>query len=87
MKYGALSNLAGTVNLVWGIEKKKDGAILRLEWKEAGGPAVSPPTRKGFGSRLIERALRGENGAAEMRFEPAGLRCSLTIPLTDSPGA
>ena len=86
VKYGALSNLAGSVNLAWCVEKKKDGAILRLEWKEAGGPAVSPPTRKGFGSRLIERALRGENGTSEMRFEPAGLRCFLTIPLTDSPG-
>jgi PAS domain S-box-containing protein len=86
VKYGALSNLAGSVNLAWCIEKKKDGAILRLEWKESGGPGVSPPTRKGFGSRLIERALRGENGTAEMRFEPAGLRCFLTIPLIDSLG-
>jgi two-component sensor histidine kinase len=87
VKYGALSNLQGTVNLAWCIEKKKDGAILRLEWKEAGGPAVSPPTRKGFGSRLIERALRGENGAAEMRFETTGLRCFLTIPLGEPLGS
>jgi two-component sensor histidine kinase len=86
VKYGSLSNLSGTVNLAWRIDRGKDGAIMALEWIEAGGPAVLPPTRKGFGSRLIERALRGENGTAEMRFEPAGLRCFLTIPLAEPLG-
>jgi two-component sensor histidine kinase len=81
VKYGALSNLTGSVYLAWCVEQKKDGAVLRLEWKEAGGPPVSAPTRKGFGSRLIERALRGENGSAEICYDPAGLHCSMTIPL------
>jgi two-component sensor histidine kinase len=81
VKYGALSNLSGTVNLAWRIDGGKNGPALTMEWQEADGPAVSPPTRKGFGSRLIERALRGENGSAEMVFDPAGLRCSMTVPL------
>ena len=82
VKYGALSNLEGTVQLAWRIARNdKGGAVLKLDWQETGGPAVTVPSRKGFGSRLIERALQGENGAAEMYFEPDGLRCSLTVPL------
>jgi len=85
VKYGALSNLSGSVKLSWRIEHSNGQAILGLDWNEAGGPPVRPPTRQGFGSRLIERALHGENGAAEMHFEPEGLRCSLTIPLATPP--
>ena len=81
VKYGALCNLSGSVELAWRIDGKKDRAMLTIDWIETGGPPVQEPTRKGFGSRLIERALRGENGAAKMEFNPAGLRCSMTIPL------
>ncbi|HEX4635191.1 MAG TPA: PAS domain S-box protein [Rhizomicrobium sp.] len=81
VKYGALSNLTGSVDLTWRIDGKRDKAVLKMDWNETGGPPVQAPTRKGFGSRLIERALRGENGSAEISFDPAGLRCSMTIPL------
>jgi len=81
VKYGSLSNLEGSVELNWRVEGKNERTMLKLEWSEAGGPLVQQPTRKGFGSRLIERALRGENGSAEISFDPAGLRCSMTIPL------
>jgi PAS domain S-box-containing protein len=86
VKYGALSNLTGSVNLTWRVEGKKAGEVLKVEWQETGGPTVSVPTRKGFGSRLIERALRGENGAAEISYDPSGLRCAMTIPLAMTPG-
>jgi PAS domain S-box-containing protein len=84
VKYGALSVDGGRVDLTWTFESDDR---LKLTWVESGGPPVAPPTRKGFGSRLIERALRGENGAAEMRFETTGLRCFLTIPLGEPLGA
>src|SRR5262249_6228772 len=49
-KYGALSNPAGRIALQW----RADGGLLRLSWQETGGPAVTPPTHRGFGSRLLE---------------------------------
>jgi PAS domain S-box-containing protein len=85
VKYGALSNLSGSVSLTWCTDRNKNGSVLKLEWGEAGGPPVHVPTRKGFGSRLIERALRGDNGSAEICYEPAGLRCAMTIPLAMPP--
>ncbi|MGH6996623.1 MAG: sensor histidine kinase, partial [Phenylobacterium sp.] len=73
VKYGALSAEGGRVDLTWTL----DGAHLALTWAESGGPPVSPPTRRGFGTRLIERGLRGElRGAAVMTYEPAGLVCT-----------
>jgi two-component sensor histidine kinase len=81
VKYGALSTLSGSVDLAWRVDGKKEHAMLTMDWTETGGPPVQQPSRKGFGSRLIERALRGENGAAQIDYDPAGLRCSMTIPL------
>jgi two-component sensor histidine kinase len=55
---------------------------LRLHWVESGGPAVSPPTRRGFGSRLIERGLRHEiGGRVALLFAPSGLTCTIEAPL------
>ena len=51
VKYGALSNGSGRIHVGW---QCQDGATVRLSWQESGGPPVAPPTRKGFGSRLIE---------------------------------
>jgi two-component sensor histidine kinase len=46
-----------------------------------GGPPVSPPTHKGFGSRMIEHAIRGEQGASAFHFQPEGLSCTIEIPI------
>jgi len=81
VKYGALSNLTGTVNVNWRLDQLGEKPMLLLEWREAGGPPVIKSSRKGFGSRLIERALTGENGAAEMLFLPGGLECVMRVPL------
>jgi two-component sensor histidine kinase len=55
---------------------------LRILWNESGGPAVQPPTRRGFGSRLLDRAIQQElDGSSEVTFDPAGLRCRIEIPL------
>ena len=58
------------------------GALV-LRWRESGGPPVVPPTRRGFGSRLIERGLAHElEGDVALAFDPAGVRCRLVIPLS-----
>jgi len=85
VKYGALSVDRGRVELAWTFE----GASQRLEvtWAESRGPKVVPPTRRGFGSRLISRALTGElQGRAEMTFEPDGLICRLAAQLPQGLG-
>ena len=55
---------------------------LTLRWRELGGPPVKPPTRRGFGSRLIERGLAAElRGGAQLDFAPAGLQCVIRARL------
>ena len=82
-KYGALSVEGGRVDVRWRID---DGAApgLRLEWREIDGPTVRPPSRKGFGTKLIARGLAHETGGdVDLAFEPAGLRCTITVPLSN----
>lgn len=75
-KYGALS-AGGRLEISWFME----GDALSLEWRETGGPAPSPPTRRGFGSRLIERSITGElQGSVMVDYDPGGLICSFTVP-------
>ncbi len=82
LKYGALSNLDGRVALSWTYDSQ--ARALALNWVESGGPPVSAPTRRGFGSRLIERSLRGElKGAATMDYRPEGLVCEMRATLSD----
>ncbi len=82
VKYGALSRPEGRLHVGWSLTPFEGRECLSLEWRERGGPQVSPPGRRGFGSRLIERGLVAQhNGKAEMRFEPEGLTCTIDIPL------
>ena len=62
IKYGALSNDTGSVDVSWGVEDGEE-PLFRFAWRERGGPPVREPTRRGFGSRLIENQLRSEPGA------------------------
>lgn len=82
-RFGALSDAeAGTVNLAWRVEVTSDGDRLRLCWQEAGGPPVSRPTRRGFGSRLIEHGLAQElDGEVRLEFAPTGVVCQIILPL------
>jgi len=83
VKYGALSNAAGTVDIVWDVKAAEPSEVLLLRWEEREGPPVLPPTRRGFGSRLIERSLARElNGSAHIDFRPSGVVCSLEAPLS-----
>ncbi|MDB5641692.1 MAG: blue-light-activated histidine kinase [Hyphomicrobiales bacterium] len=78
VKYGALSNDSGRVDVTWSVNQ----GMFRLLWSESGGPVVAPPTRRGFGSRLVERSLTSEFGAeVVLSFGSEGLRCEVTAPL------
>jgi two-component sensor histidine kinase len=77
-KYGALSTARGSVALRW----TADNGRFRLTWEEIGGPPVHPPTRRGFGSRMIERALAYElQGEARIDYRPGGVVCTIDAPL------
>jgi PAS domain S-box-containing protein len=78
VKYGALSNEGGTVSIRWRVDEGR----LIFEWRERGGPPVSPPASRGFGSRLIERGLETDlGGGAALMFEPEGLTCRIHAAL------
>jgi PAS domain S-box-containing protein len=78
-KYGALSVPGGRVEVSWVLDPAT--GRLRLHWAEHGGPPIAaPPERRGFGSTLVAAIVRGQlGGAAELRWDPAGLRCTLEI--------
>lgn len=80
-KYGALSRPGGQVHLTWAIRDTDGTAAFQLVWTERGGPPVTPPSRTGFGSRLIQRGL--SSGTVESDYRPSGLVCTLTTPLHD----
>ena len=81
VKYGALSNEHGDVELRWKVLGDGD-ARLRIEWREHGGPPVEPPVRRGFGSLMVEQALASEiNGNATIDFKPDGVVCVIEGPL------
>lgn len=78
VKYGALSSASGQVDISWKIAENGAEKCFKLVWRERGGPAVKPPRRRGFGSRMIEQALASElNGTVSMDFRPEGLVCTI----------
>ncbi|MBE7200945.1 MAG: PAS domain S-box protein [Parafilimonas terrae] len=82
-KYGALSVEAGGVDLRWHIVHEGEIPRFSLTWSEQGGPPIlAQPTRRGFGSRLIERSFATEvGGEVQLTYAPAGLTCRLEAPL------
>ena len=78
-KYGAFSSPAGRASLSWWFVAAT--GELELRWIETGGPSVPPPSRRGFGSTLIEtNARRQLKGELLMDWQPTGLRCSIRLP-------
>lgn len=90
-KYGALSSEHGQIDVRWQVIEspgaEHDRCRLRLEWRESGGPPVTPPAHKGFGSRLLENVI-GEQlkGWVELRYEPAGLVAIIEAQLDPAHG-
>jgi two-component sensor histidine kinase len=82
-KYGALSLPAGHLSVAWKTRKNGSGRVLDFSWRETGGPPVDPPTRRGFGTLLVERGVQLElGGSARMSFDAPGVCCEIEIPLT-----
>ena len=75
-KYGALSRPGGRVTISWEAGKEH----VSLNWREIGGPTVTPPSRRGFGSRLLTDVLsRDFEGEAQLDFAAEGVRCRITL--------
>lgn len=81
VKYGALSNEAGSIVIDWTKETTTGVGRLLLHWRERGGPPVTAPTRKGFGSRVIERSLSQLGGTTHLEYRPDGVICTMTMPI------
>jgi two-component sensor histidine kinase len=87
VKYGALSNGSGRVNVAWEVGRGS-GERLRFSWREAGGPPVQKPARRGFGSIMIERGLARElNADVTLDYAPEGLVFRMEMPLGASGAA
>jgi PAS domain S-box-containing protein len=85
VKYGALSEPAGSVSVTWRIVDGPQGKRLSLTWKEGGVRALdTQPARSGFGRELIEKGLPYELGAdTSLEFARGGVRATIELPLTD----
>jgi PAS domain S-box-containing protein len=80
-KYGALSTKAGRIGIRWWTE----GDTFTMSWMERGGPAVSPPRRRGFGTTVLEQmAERSLSGTVDLDYAPSGLTWRLTCPAEES---
>jgi PAS domain S-box-containing protein len=84
VKHGALSRPEGRVAIRWARMNGDGHARLSLVWEEHGGPEVVTPTRRGFGTRMIERGLAAElGGIVKIHFRPQGLICTVDAPLPE----
>ena len=79
VKYGALSNTTGRVEITSAVDEET--RRLKLTWTEDGGPPVQEPTRRSFGTRLIGRLADQLHGDVRLRYEPAGVVYELDVPL------
>ncbi|MBV6271917.1 PAS domain-containing protein [Alcaligenaceae bacterium CGII-47] len=81
IKFGALSNDLGTVEIDWAISHSVRGLRLVIRWTELDGPEVLEPTHKGFGTLVIERGLTHElGGETHLDYRTDGLSCTINIP-------
>jgi two-component sensor histidine kinase/CheY-like chemotaxis protein len=78
-KFGALSVPAGRVEVSWTIDDSP--RRLRLTWTERGGPPVKPPTRRSFGTRMMESLGQQLNGQVQLSYHPSGFIYALDVPL------
>jgi two-component sensor histidine kinase len=82
VKYGALSVPEGRVDVQWRVERDDGGEVLHLGWTEHNGPAVTEPTRQGFGMTMIRRGLRQDMSAdVDIDFAPDGVSANITARL------
>jgi PAS domain S-box-containing protein len=85
LKYGALAQPAGKLEVTWVLNTKTPGNEIALQWRESGVsmPALGPPKRKGYGSELIERALPYQLRAqTKLQFGAEGVECAIVVPVS-----
>ena len=86
LKYGALSNDTGHVELRWTKEPNEIGNLISLTWSERGGPPVKAPEQEGFGTRLITSLTGQMGGGYEVRYSASGIVCDIhLVTRTDKP--
>ena len=84
VKYGALSNDAGTIAIDWTMVADAAGNHLILRWRERDGPTVTPPSHRGFGSWVIERGLAHElGGRVTLDYHSDGVACTIDVPVSE----
>ncbi|WEX07683.1 PAS domain S-box protein [Chelativorans sp. AA-79] len=81
-KYGSLSVPEGRLSVDWEV-KSAAGSSLLLVWQESGGPPVEVPTRRGFGTSLIEKSLAAHGGEVSIHYRAEGVRCEIMLPIPD----
>ncbi|QZD88851.1 CHASE domain-containing protein [Qipengyuania aurantiaca] len=80
-KYGALSVPGGRISIHWELVKEN---LARIDWVESGGPRVGLPSKRGFGTDLIEKIVAHElRHPVELEFHPDGVRCNLLVPVRE----
>jgi len=79
VKYGALSDSAGHVEIASGFDAKAQR--LSLTWTERGGPPILQPRQPSFGTRLINRLAGELHGEVRLNYDPAGLVCEFSVPV------
>jgi two-component sensor histidine kinase len=77
-KYGALSVAEGQVRVEW---SRAEDRQLVVRWTEAGGPPAKPPTRKGFGTRVMQSMIDGVKGRVQLDWRAEGLACEIALPM------
>jgi two-component sensor histidine kinase len=80
VKYGALSNTAGKIEVSWSLTARSGNRRLKFGWREREGPSVKEPSRTGFGSVLIRSTFQN----ARLDYEPSGLQCEVEMPLIEA---
>jgi PAS domain S-box-containing protein len=76
VKYGALSVPEGKVALSWTVTRNGDAKKVVLDWRETGGPSVTPPEKPGFGTRVVKQSVAHEaSSQVTLDYKPAGLHC------------
>ena len=84
LKYGALSTPDGAISISWTIDRTASPPLIHITWAEHGGPPVTPPSRRGFGSNLLQTGLPREfGGEARLSFAREGLICDMRFPNSD----
>lgn len=78
-KFGALSDPAGRVRIEWIVTEKTE--LLCLKWNETGGPHVYAPTRRSFGTRMMESLGQQLNGTVHLAYPPSGFAYTLEVPV------